>query len=313
MPPGGVTTTGGPDGERVLVPPGGLDVGATLDVLGGHAVPGGERHDAAAATHTRLLEVGGAAVAVTVTLAPDAVRVRAPHADPDEVAAAVRFWLDLDLDVRPVEAGLARDPLLAPLVAARPGLRVVRQPDPFEAAVMAVVGQQVSLASARTFTGRLVTAYGEPGPEGLRRFPRAEVVAAVPAERLRELVGLTGARARSLQAVAAAFADGLRLDPGGDREAARRDLLALPGVGPWTADYLAVRVLADPDAFTPGDLVLRRAMGDPTPAEAERRSQAWRPWRAYALGHLWAHATELPARRPRRPSAHGERLPTDTP
>jgi DNA-3-methyladenine glycosylase II/AraC family transcriptional regulator of adaptative response / DNA-3-methyladenine glycosylase II len=152
---------------------------------------------------------------------------------------------------------------------------------------MAVLGQQVSLAAARTFGARLVAAYGAPGPGDLTSFPIPEALATVPVEELRATVGLTGARAATLHGLAAAAASGLPLAAGTDPALFRASLLALPGIGPWTADYLAVRVLGDRDAFTASDLVLRRALGGVSVAAADAASQAWRPYRAYALFHLW--------------------------
>lgn len=225
------------------------------------------------------------AVPLALELTPDGARVSAAD---DAVLPLVRAWLDLDSDVVAIGAALARDPLLAPLVAARPGLRATQYPEPFEAAVMAVLGQQVSVAAARTFGGRAVTAFGEPGGLGLRAFPTPAALLAGPLEELRAAIGVTRARAATVRAVAAAFADGLVLDRAGDLPEQRRLLLAIPGIGPWTADYLGLRLLGDPDAFPAGDLVLRRALGGVSTADADRASQAWRPHRAHAAFHLWA-------------------------
>lgn len=269
---------------------GGLDVAALLGVLANHLVPGAERLDEGRGSFTRLLTVRGSRVAVTVTPADDHVRVAwdGPPALATDVSARVRFWLDLDADLPRIEDALSQDPLLAGLVSARPGLRVVRHPEPFEAAVGTVLGQQVSLAGGRVLAGRLVREFGTPGPADLLAFPTPAALAAVPTQELRAAVGLTGARAAAITALATACADGLRIDPDGDHAAIRRRLLELPGIGAWTVDYLTVRALADPDAFTPSDLVLRRALGGATPADAAHRSEAWRPYRAYALAHLWA-------------------------
>ncbi|HYN75271.1 MAG TPA: AlkA N-terminal domain-containing protein [Candidatus Limnocylindria bacterium] len=199
------------------------------------------------------------------------------------VAGLRRMW-DLDTDPVAVDTALSQDPLLAPLVAARPGLRVPGSVDGFEAAARAVLGQQVSVRTARTMTARVVERHGQPltdPVEGLTRaFPSPEALADADLEGL----GLVGSRARALRALAAAVARGLRLDAGADREAVRSALLALPGIGAWTADVVALRALGDPDAWLPTDLVLRRAV--------ERRSadpERWRPWRAYAAVHLWTH------------------------
>jgi DNA-3-methyladenine glycosylase II/AraC family transcriptional regulator of adaptative response / DNA-3-methyladenine glycosylase II len=230
---------------------------------------------------------------VAVHLAEDHVdaTVQAHPADEPTVLGLVRRWLDLEVNPAEVTGILGADPLVGPLVAARPGLRVLGHVDGFEAAAVTVLGQQVSLAAARTFAGRLVAAFGEPAPQGLRAFPRPEALAAAAPEELRGAVGITGARARTLQALAAACADGLDIGPGADPREVRRRLLDLPGIGPWTADYLALRALGDRDAFPATDLVLRRALGGLVPAAAVALAEKWRPLRAYAVTHLWtAHA-----------------------
>ncbi|QIK84870.1 DNA-3-methyladenine glycosylase 2 family protein [Sanguibacter sp. HDW7] len=219
-----------------------------------------------------------------MTLRASTVEVRTPGDPGPGLAATVTRWFRLDDDTRPAEARLAADPLLAPLVAARPGLRPLGHPEPFEAAVTAVLGQQVSLAAARTFAGRLVDAFGSPGPAGLRAFPDAGTLASVPVDELRAALGVTGARARTLAGLALAVAGGLDL-----RAAGREELLALPGVGPWTADVLALRLGAD-DVVCAGDLVLRRTLDLPDTRAVERRAEAWTPYRSTALWHLWAAA-----------------------
>ena len=138
--------------------------------------------------------------------------------DVEAVASLVRAWLDLDLDPSTITDAFGRDPLLGPMVSARPGLRVIGHPDGYEAAITTVLGQQVSLLSARTFSGRLVAAFGEPGPDSLLIFPRPEVLASVPTDELQRAIGLTGARTRTLQAVARACAavTGTTIIGGGD-------------------------------------------------------------------------------------------------
>ena len=271
-----------------------LAVGPLARFLAAHAVPGLER-SGPLGRHVRTVPApsGPALVAVDLTATPGAVAVRVEVENGRDVAgvtARVRRWLGLDADPRPAEAALGSEPLLGPLVAARPGLRVPGAVDGTETALLAVLGQQVSLAAARTFAGRLVAAYGDRGPDGLHAFPAAEVLAAAGPEALRAATGVTGARARTLHAVAAAVADGLHLAPDADAASARAALTALPGVGPWTAEYVGLRVLGDPDAFLAGDLVLRRALGAASAREAEARAEAWRPYRATALLHLWTAA-----------------------
>jgi AraC family transcriptional regulator of adaptative response / DNA-3-methyladenine glycosylase II len=203
--------------------------------------------------------------------------------------------------VAAVDAVLGADPALAPVVAGAPGRRVPASPDADELAVRAVLGQQVSVAGARTLTARLVRAAGRPLDEpvgGLTHaFPRAADLAGADLT----AVGLTGARRRTVHTLAAALADGtVALGPGADREDARRRLLALPGIGPWTAALIGLRGLADPDVWLPGDLALRRslaALGSSDTDAADR----WRPWSSYAVMHLWALA--VPSLFTRSPSA----------
>lgn len=213
-----------------------------------------------------------------------------------EVLALLRRWLDLDAEPAVIDSFLSGFPLLAPLVAASPGLRVPGSVNGFETAVQTVLGQQVSLAAARTFGSRLVASFGGPERDGLRAFPEPEQLAAVPPSDLQEAVGLTHSRARTVTALADAAASGLVLGSEADQEVVRAALLALPGIGPWTADYLAVRVLGDRDAYPADDLVLKRALGVATGRAAAAMSEPWRPWRAYALFHLWTAAAYGAAR-----------------
>ncbi|MGI4894634.1 MAG: DNA-3-methyladenine glycosylase family protein [Janthinobacterium lividum] len=290
--------------RRELAVPGGFAAAPLRRFLHAHTIPGAERHDAVSGIHERVITTSSGAVVVTVDLGlaerADVVHVEAPEAALPEVCPAVRHWLDLDGDVDAAEAALAEDPVIGPLVSARPGLRVPRTVSGAETAMLTVLGQQVSLAAARTFAGRLVAAYGSPADDpwscspaehDLRGFPAPATLAAAGPDALRAVTGVTGARSRSLHALATALAGGLDLD--GAREdpeaagAAHAALLALPGIGMWTADYIALRVLGDSDAFLSTDLVLRRAMGGITAKEALARAERWRPWRGYALLHLW--------------------------
>lgn len=201
------------------------------------------------------------------------------------VLGRVRHAFDLAADPHEIGATLGE------LARAHPGLRVPGTFDGFELAVRAIVGQQISVKGARTLLGRLVAAHGtaiDPGSDGpARLFPTAEAIAALPpAELVR--IGLVTARARAVRALAVAVASGdLALEPGVDVEATMRSLVALPGIGEWTASYVALRALRWPDAFLAGDLVIRRALGVTTAARAEAMAAAWRPWRAYATMHLW--------------------------
>ncbi|PVU83158.1 3-methyladenine DNA glycosylase 2 [Cellulomonas sp. WB94] len=264
---------------------------------------------------TRLLSAPSGTAVAHVHLAPDGSAVTADldlaswpdTSDQAWVVERLRRWLDLDTDPTEVSAALGADPLLGDLVSARPGLRIPGTVDPFEIAVRAVVGQQVSTAAATTVVGRIVAALGEPGPEGLHLFPTAYQLAAVPLEALRAF-GLNRGRASTVGVVARAVADGLALDHGSDPSAVRAAMLALPGIGPWTADYVVLRALGHPDVFPAGDLVLRYAMAQlpggsgqaVTIPDARDRADSWRPWRGYAAQHLWSAWAARP--RPRIPT-----------
>lgn len=266
---------------------GGLEADTVRAVLATHATAGSEEVSLDG-TCRRLLDLAGGPQVVTVHLGRTEVVVEAPAAVLEEATERVRWWLDLDTDPSEVVAHLQVDPRLVPLLTRRPALRPVRHPAGYEAAIDTVLGQQVSLSAARLFGQRLRLAYSPGQVGGLRVFPDAETLLEAPTEELRAAVGLTTSRARTVQALAALFADGFSLAPGMDPAAARQALLAVPGIGPWTVEYLALRVLGDPDAFPASDAVVRRALGGATSREAGAAAQAWRPFRAWATAHLWA-------------------------
>jgi AraC family transcriptional regulator of adaptative response / DNA-3-methyladenine glycosylase II len=200
-----------------------------------------------------------------------------------------RRLLDADADPVAVDDLLAGDRGLAPLVRGLPGLRVPGQVDGVEVAVRAVLGQQVSVAGARTLAARIVATYGGTveltgDHQVTRLFPAADVLAGIdPTE-----IAMPRARGRALAAVTGALADGsIALDRSADRARTRAALLELPGIGPWTADYVALRALGDPDVFLPSDLGVRHAAERLGIDDLESRSEDWRPWRSYALLHLW--------------------------
>ncbi|MBW8487016.1 AlkA N-terminal domain-containing protein [Actinomadura parmotrematis] len=279
------------------------------DNLFGHlaatAVPGVEEWRDGAYRRTLRLPHGAGIAALRP--APDHVACTLHLADVRDLTIAIsrcRRLLDLDADPVAVDELLAADPALEPLVRKAPGRRVPRTTDPEELAVRAVLGQQVSTAAARTHAARLVTAHGDPvrDPGGglTHLFPTPDALAGLDPESLR----LPRARRATLQGLVAALADGsLDVGAGADWDAARARLAELPGFGPWTIETIAMRALGDPDAFLPGDLGIRaaaKALDLPaTPAALTRRAAAWRPWRAYAVQHLWAtgdHAVNrLPA------------------
>ncbi|WP_152627386.1 AlkA N-terminal domain-containing protein [Streptacidiphilus melanogenes] len=286
-----------------------FDAAAVFDFLGLRAVPGVEemvpRDGGGARTYRRTLALpGGPGVAeVDEPSKPQGwldARVRLGNVrDLTAAVQRLRALFDLDADPDAVAEVLGADPYLGALVAKRPGLRSPGHVDAHELAVRAVLGQQVTVAAARTLAGRLAARYGAPLPEpsgGLTHlFPSAASLAeADPAD-----LAMPAARQRAVRGLCAALADGtVRLDPGVDRDEAGAALLALPGIGPWTVSYVRMRALADPDAYLPTDIGVRhglRAAGAPVGPAAEPDSDAWRPWRSYAVHHLWVAASEAAA------------------
>jgi AraC family transcriptional regulator of adaptative response / DNA-3-methyladenine glycosylase II len=257
------------------------------------------------------VEGGHAIVCVRAREGEHALELRARGAAPAalfQLSSAARRTFDLAADPARIALAFQADPLLGPLVARRPGLRIPGAWDPYECAVRAVLGQQVSVAAGRTLAARLVARAGRVvagGGDGLTHlFPSPSALAAANLDGL----GLTGARVRALQALAAAVA-ARRLDLGASAEEVAARLEALPGFGAWTAQYVALRALGEPDAFLAADLVLRRMAapdGAPLTTRAlEARAEAWRPWRGYAVMHLWRAAGDVARARPR---ARGRRL-----
>jgi AraC family transcriptional regulator of adaptative response / DNA-3-methyladenine glycosylase II len=218
--------------------------------------------------------------------------------------ARVRRMLDLDADPQSVAAALAADPWIRPLVDARPGLRLVGAVDGAELAVRAVLGQQVSVASARAVAGRLASRLGEPlaDPKGPLRcaFPTAERLAGADPHDF----PLPRARAVTLLSLAAAIRnDAVQLDAGADREETCAALHQIKGVGPWTVGYIRMRALGDPDVYLEGDVGVRRAQASlrclsaPAPVPSTGGApdpQRWRPWSSYAVAHLWASLGQEP-------------------
>jgi len=198
-----------------------------------------------------------------------------------------------DLHARPdlIAAHLSQDPLLQPALLAQPGLRVPGAFDGFEMAVRAILGQQITVKAAATLGGRFATAFGEPFttplPELTHLSPQPERIAQCSVDDIASL-GIVSARTRCILALATACAqNSLQLDAAAMPDKTISRLLALPGIGDWTAQYLAMRALRWPDAFPAGDIVIRNNLGKISAKEAEMRSQMWRPWRSYAVMHIW--------------------------
>ncbi len=271
----------------------------------------------------RTLRLAGGPAVMALAPRTDHVACQLALTDLADLPVAVnraRRLLDLDADPVAVDAALGADPRLAPLVAAAPGRRVPHSVDGEEMALRAVLGQQVSTSAARTHTARLVAGHGTPlaAPDGTltHLFPTAAdlldvdpATLALPDARRRAVLGL----------LAAVAAGGVDLSPGADWDRARAQLAALPGIGPWTVETIAMRALADPDAFPAGDLGVRRAaaglgLAGPGDKALQQHAAVWRPWRSYAVQHLWATGTHAINRLPgRSPTVDPTVDPTEDP
>ena len=271
---------------------------AMLDFLRVRAIAGIEHVDAD--TYRRTIGFDGTQGTVTVRPAEGnalQATIRFPKLSTlPKIIARLRRLFDLTADPEAIAAQLGEDPTLAPLVAARPGLRVPGTWDGFELAVRAVLGQQVTVRAAIRLAGKLVARYGEPlrnpEPDLTHVFPEPKILADT---NLAEL-GMPRSRASALSAIAASVvADPHIFTASRDLDEAIAKLRALPGIGEWTAQYIAMRQLREPDAFPAADIGLLRAMADsaglrPSASELLARAEQWRPWRAYAAQHLWAAA-----------------------
>lgn len=276
-----------------------LDPSNLLGHLIATGVPGVEEFRDGAYRTTLRLPRGWGIVSVRRPIG-SAFPVTLRLSDVRDVSAAVsrvRRLLDLDADPVAIVSHLRADPHLRTAVEAAPGRRVPRVSDPEAFALRAVLGQQVSTAAARTHAARLVQAFGEriDDPDGglTHLFPTAEAVAGASSEALDAALRVPGSRRRTLLGVAGAIASGVvDLGAGSDWAEARRHLDALPGMGPWTIETIAMRALGDPDAFLVGDLgvvKIAATLGLPTDKRGlEAASRAWSPWRAYAVQYLWA-------------------------
>jgi AraC family transcriptional regulator of adaptative response / DNA-3-methyladenine glycosylase II len=261
--------------------------------LAARVVDGVERVDAGSYMRTVTCDGGSAIIRVSLLPGQNALELRvcgAPPAALLQLSSVARRVFDVAADPQRIALELRCDELVGPLLRQHPGLRIPGAWDPFECAVRAVLGQQVSVAAGRTFASRLVALAGPPiaaGAAGLTRlFPGASAIAAANLEGL----GLTRSRAATLHALARAALAG-RIDFSAEPGEVAAALAAVPGIGPWTAQYVALRALGEPDAMPAGDLVLRRMAARSTnllsARELEARAQSWQPWRSYAVMHLW--------------------------
>jgi AraC family transcriptional regulator of adaptative response / DNA-3-methyladenine glycosylase II len=264
-----------------------MDLGATLDFLGTRAIPNVERREPGC--YSRVICAPGGPALITLSATEGTVTCRMGLTDQHDlvmVVSRVRRLLDLDADPCAVDAQLGADAGLGPLVAMRPGLRSPGAVDGFEMAVRAVVGQQISVRGTRTLLGRIAAEHGSRAFDGqeFQLFPSAAEFAGIDPASL----PMPRSRATTLLALADAYACGeLSLDPGADRERERAILLALPGIGPWTADYLQMRTMSDPDVLLATDLGVRKSADKLGVDLADGRPE-WSPWRSYATHHFWA-------------------------
>jgi AraC family transcriptional regulator of adaptative response / DNA-3-methyladenine glycosylase II len=267
-----------------------------LAFLRDRAIPGVEL---IATTYRRVVHLRGLVGEIEVRPVRDRSAlelVLAPTLLPVVMPLVARVRQMFDLDARPdvIDRTLGRDRTLAAMVAARPGLRVPGAIDPFEAAIRAMLGQQVSVAAATTLAGRFAAQLGARVGDGelAYRFPTPAEVVAAGAERIVK-IGMPMTRATAIHALAQAIVAGdVRLDSASELDAFVARLVALPGIGPWTAHYLAMRALHLPDAFPASDLGIQKALRRAGPKLAEARAEAWRPYRSYAVIHLWTQLTE---------------------
>jgi AraC family transcriptional regulator of adaptative response / DNA-3-methyladenine glycosylase II len=294
-----------------------IDLSRMFGYLAARAIPGVEVASPGEYKRTISLPNGFGLLSLRPVTAANWVECSLALSDLRDVTAAAqrcRRLLDLDADPWAISGFFAGDPVIGPLAAACPGRRAVGAVDGNEIAFRAVLGQQVSLAAARRLAARLVARFGPPLPSSLdvagfggdggltHAFPDAATIAKLDPATL----PMPLARGRALVTLAEALASGdISLDPGADREEARSRLMALPGIGPWTAGYIGMRALSDPDVFLPGDVGVRRALlslqslgafaaggASGVLGAAER----WRPWRSYATHHLWAALESGPER-----------------
>lgn len=257
--------------------------------------------------YLRNIEFKGSVGTLSVAMAPQQDHLIATvHGEVsrhiDALVEPISHMFDLHANPDEIDQGLSSDPWLASLVQTRPGLRVPGAFSGFELVVRTIVGQQVSVKGATTIVGRLVQRAGVQVPESpieplAWRFPTPDALARVDLDK----IGMPGKRVETLQRVAAAVASGelsLSVSHGDDVGELRRQLLAMPGIGPWTVEYIAMRAWRDPDAWPASDLVLMNLMTLQDPsltrlALHKARAEAWKPWRAYAAMHIWNSAADV--------------------
>ena len=277
------------------------DWNAMLGFLAPRAIPGVEVVEAGSYRRSILLDGSEGWAEATLDQRNHTLAVRIQFPDPCTVffiVERIRTMFDLDADPNEIARCLGDDDTLAMLVKAAPGVRVPGCWDGFELATRAIVGQQISVKAATTLAGRVVTTFGRPisAPGGITHlFPGAEILAEADLRR----AGITQSRAETIRTLARAVCEG-RIGFEGiiDADEVLDQLRGIRGIGEWTAQYIAMRALGEPDAFPTGDLGLVRAAGAQNSGQLERRAEAWRPWRAYAAMYLWKSLVESSALKP---------------
>ena len=283
-----------------------------LEFLARRAIPGVEAVVSGCYRRTISLNGDAGTLGVSLTESGRALDVRISFPEPRWlflIIERVRRIFDLGADPSEIAAHLRADPLLAEGIDSMPGLRVPGCWDGFELAVRAILGQQVSVTSASTLAGRLVREFGVPLTAVApltHLFPRAEVLAQAEVSR----IGLPESRAQTIRSLAQAVNEGrITFGSVANVEEFQTRLCELPGIGKWTAQYIAMRALGDPDAFPAGDLGLLRAASMSNERELEHRAEAWRPWRAYAAIHLWQGNGQLKTQEARSLKPQGRQAP----
>ena len=263
-----------------------------LDFLEPRATPGVEA--VKDGTYCRSICVDGVTghFAVSIDEEHNSLRVHIQFGDPRSlffIIERIRTMFDLNADWSDVADAFKGDPDLDPLVKAAPGVRVPGCWNGFELATRAILGQQITVRGATVMAGRLVKSFGKPFPgcaDLTHLFPTPEILAEADLSN----IGLTRARRETIRALARAVSDGrINFEGIADRDALLERLMQIPGIGKWTAQYIAMRALGEPDAFLAGDAALLSTLGLQSSAELERRAEAWRPWRSYATLYLWTN------------------------
>ena len=277
-----------------------------LRFLGPRATPGVEAVDATSYRRTISLNGNHGWLEVSLDAENGGLAVRVQFGDPRSlflIVERIRRMFDLNADWAAIAQSLSADTVLARQMEANPGMRVPGCWDGFELAIRTILGQQVTVKGATTLAGRLATTLGQPfgAPGGLTYlFPSPEAIA----DGNLAGIGLPKARAETIRALARAVCDGkIGFEGVGNSEDLLARMCEIPGIGKWTAQYVAMRALGEPDAFPSGDLGLMRALGLENQRELERRAEGWRPWRAYAAMYLWTCGADLPAEALSEPDA----------